>query len=71
MALTVMLNDWLAVWGGVPESVAVTVNLLAPAAVGVPEISPELPKLNPPGKLPEVMLQLMEPVPPVAASEAL
>ena len=71
MALMVMLSDWFAVWGGVPESVAVTVNLLAPAAVGVPEMTPELLKLSPPGKLPEVTLQLMEPVPPVAATDAL
>jgi len=69
--LMVMFSDWFAVWGGVPESVAVTVNLLVPAVVGVPEISPELLKLNPAGKLPEVTLQLMAPVPPEAASVAL
>ena len=71
LALIVMLSDWFAVWGGVSESAAVTVNLLVPAVVGVPEISPEVLKVNPPGKLPEVTVQLMVPVPPEAVSEAL
>jgi len=54
----------------VPESVAVTVKLVVPAAVGVPEMAEPL-KLSPAGKLPVVALQLIVPVPPEAASPAL
>ena len=71
LGLIVMLSDWFTVCGGVPESVAVAVKLVAPAAVGVPEISPAPLKFNPPGKLPLVTLQLIVPVPPEAASAAL
>ena len=71
LGLMVMVNACFAVWGGVLESVAVTVKFVVPAAVGVPEMSPEPLRVNPPGRLPVVTLQLMEPVPPVAASEAL
>jgi hypothetical protein len=66
-----MLSDWFTVCGGVPESVAVTVKGTVPAAVGVPEMAPAPLKFNPPGKLPLVTLQLIVPVPPEAASEAL
>ena len=66
-----MLRAWLAVCGGVPESVAVTVKVLVPAAVGVPEMAPELLKFSPAGKLPLLTLQLMAPVPPEAVSVAL
>ena len=58
------------VCGGVPESVAVTVKLDVPALVGVPEMAEPL-TVKPPGKVPAVTLQLMAPVPPEAASEAL
>jgi hypothetical protein len=68
--LMVMLSDWFAVCGGVPESVAVTVKLVTPAAVGVPEMLDPL-RLNPAGRLPVVKLQLIVPVPPEDASEAL
>lgn len=40
------------------------------AAVGVPEIVPELLKFRPAGKLPVVTLQVMVPVPPVACKGA-
>jgi hypothetical protein len=66
----VMLSGWFTVCGGVPESVAVTVKLVVPAAVGVPEMAEPL-KLSPAGKLPVVALQLIVPVPPEAASPAL
>ena len=69
--LIVMVSAWLAVWGGVPESVAVAVNAKLPAAVGVPEISPEPLKVKPPGKLPLLTLQLTVPVPPEDASVVL
>ena len=71
LGLMVMVNGCFAVWGGVLESVAVTVKFVVPAAVGVPEMSPEPLRVNPPGRLPVVTLQLMEPVPPEAASDAL
>jgi hypothetical protein len=70
-ALMVMLNDWFTVCCGVPESVAVTVNVVVPAAVGVPEIAPAVLRFNPPGKLPVVTLQVIVPVPPEAATVAL
>ena len=70
MGLIVMLKDWLAVCAGVPESVAVTVNATTPDAVGVPDIAEPL-RLIPAGNVPVVTLQLIVPVPPVAASEAL
>lgn len=50
------------------ESVAVTVNVVVPAVVGLPAIVAPL-KLSPDGRLPVVTLQLMVPVPPVAARE--
>ena len=71
LGLMVMVKACFAVWGGVPESAAVTVKFVVPAAVGVPEMSPEPLRVNPPGRLPVVTLQLMAPAPPVAASEVL
>jgi hypothetical protein len=68
--LMVMVNACFAVWGGVPESVAVTVKFVVPAAVGVPEMSPAPLRVNPAGSFPVVTLQLIAPVPPEAASEA-
>ena len=56
---------------GVPESLAVTVKLVVPAVVGVPEIVPVLLKFNPAGKLPLVTLQVMVPVPPATCNVAL
>jgi hypothetical protein len=40
------------------ESVAITVNEKVPDAVGVPLICPELLSVNPPGKVPELNVQL-------------
>ncbi|MGD0922779.1 MAG: hypothetical protein ABSA70_13580 [Terriglobia bacterium] len=58
-ALIVMLSCSLAVWGvGVAESVAVTVKFEVAAAVGVPEIDPELLSVRLAGKLPLVTLQV-------------
>lgn len=70
LGLMVMLRDWFTVCGGVPESVAVTVKLLDPAAVGVPEMPDPL-KLSPAGKFPLLTLQPIVPVPPEAAKAAL
>jgi hypothetical protein len=66
-----MLSCWLAVCGGVPESVAVTVKVEVPRVVGVPEIVPELLNESPPGSVPLVTLQVIGGVPPVACSVAL
>lgn len=67
--LMVIPSDWLAVCGGVPESVAVTVKVVAPTAVGVPEMAAPL-KLSPAGRLPLVTLQVIVPVPPEEVSDA-
>jgi hypothetical protein len=48
------------------ESVTLAAKLNEPAVVGVPEITPELDKVNPVGKAPDEMLQLYGVVPPVA-----
>ena len=57
----------VAVCGLASESVALTVNTLDPAAVGVPESTPAELKVRPPGKVPVLTLQVYGPVPPVAA----
>jgi hypothetical protein len=68
--LIVRLNDWVAVCAGLPESVAVTVNVDDPAVVGVPAIAEPL-SAKPAGKLPAVTAQLTLPVPPLAVTVAL
>jgi hypothetical protein len=50
------------------ESVAVTVNDGLPAAVGVPEIVPEVLKESPVGSDPDVSVQVISPAPPVDCS---
>jgi hypothetical protein len=71
--LIVMLNCCCAVWGdGLPESVATTVKVVVAAALGVPEIVPELLKLSPAGnEEPGARLQATGGVPPELASVAL
>src|SRR5262245_57972624 len=51
---TVMFRLAEAVSGGLPESATCTLKLARPPAVGVPEIVPSLPKLNPAGREPAV-----------------
>jgi hypothetical protein len=51
-ALIVIVRFPVAVW--VAESVAMTVKLNAPAAVGAPEIMPAVLKANPLGNVPDV-----------------
>jgi len=58
LALMVMLRLAVAVWGGVAESVAVTVNANVPLAVGVPEITPAVLRFKPVGRLPVVTPQV-------------
>jgi hypothetical protein len=56
---------------GVLESVAVTVKLSFPAAVGVPVMAPVPPfRVRPSGRLPELTVQVSGTVPPAAASVA-
>ncbi len=51
-----------------PLSVTFTVKLLAPAAVGVPEIVPLAASVNPPGSAPLAIVHAYGGVPPEAAS---
>ena len=63
-ALTTMLKAFVTL----PSAfVALTVKSNVPAAVGVPETTPALLKLKPPGKLPLDIAQVIGAV-PVAAS---
>ena len=52
------------------ESLTFTVKEEVPAVVGVPLICPELLKVRPAGREPELSDQLYGVVPPLAASEA-
>ena len=55
----VTLNDLVAVCAvGVVESVTFAVNVNEPDAVGVPEIVPPVESVNPPGRAPELRVQL-------------
>jgi hypothetical protein len=53
-----MLSDPLADWGDDAESVAFTVKLKLPEAVGVPLITPAVERVNPAGSEPEAKLQV-------------
>jgi len=68
----VMLRDLVAVCAvGAVESVTLTVKLLVPEAVGVPEIAPvDAFSVNPAGKAPALKDQEYGVVPPVAVSVA-
>ena len=48
-------------------SVAVTVKVAVPVAVGVPLTTPALDSVSPAGRLPLLTLKVSEPVPPLAA----
>src|SRR5271165_4368389 len=67
----VRFKDAVAVAGVVCESATCTVKLAVPVAVGVPEISPEVERVSPTGRLPETTDQVYGGTPPEAASEAL
>jgi hypothetical protein len=55
----VRVNDFVAVCAvGVVESVTFAVNVNEPDAVGVPEIVPPVESVTPPGRPPELILQL-------------
>ena len=66
----VILRLAAALCTGEVESLTFTVKEEAPAAVGVPLICPELPRVRPAGREPELSDQLYGVVPPLAASEA-
>ena len=69
-ALTVMLSDFEAVLE--LASVTLTVKLLVPVAVGVPEITPVLAANDrPAGNEPELIDQVSGAVPPLLARVAL
>jgi hypothetical protein len=53
-----MLRLAVALCAGELESVTFTTNEKVPDAVGVPLIWPELLSVNPPGKVPELNVQL-------------
>ena len=67
--LTMIDSAALACCAGDPMSLTVTVKLVVPAAVGVPEITPvDAFRVNPAASDPELTDQVSLPVPPVAAS---
>ena len=63
-----MLSAWSSVSGVACESVARTVKLDVPAAVGVPLITPPELKDSPDGRLPPLSDHVYGVWPPVAAS---
>jgi hypothetical protein len=65
-----MLRLAVALSRGELESVTFTTKEKLPDAVGVPLIWPELLSVNPPGKVPELTVQLYGLLPPLAASVA-
>src|SRR5260370_37016369 len=62
-----MLNACVAVCAGTLESVTCTTKLLAPRAVGAPEICPVVDRFKPGGRVPESSDQLYGALPPAAA----
>jgi hypothetical protein len=67
----VMLNCAVVVTCGASESATCTVKFAVPAQVGAPVIVPVLLfRLNPIGRLPTVMLQVYEVIPPVVVRVA-
>ena len=65
----VILSALVACCTGLVESLACTVKLNAPAAVGVPENWPvEAFRVSPPGKAPTVTLQVTGEMPPLKVS---
>ena len=69
-AVMAMLRLAVALCAGELESVTLTANEEVPAVVGVPLICPELLKVRPAGREPELSDQLYGVIPPLAASAA-
>jgi len=61
-------NGSVVLWEA--ASVTFAVNPNVPAAVGVPDNTPALDSVSPPGSVPALTDHMYEPVPPVAASDA-
>src|SRR5689334_9985578 len=68
--LTARFSAWLACATGDSESIAVTVKLTDPAAVGVPEITPPTESDSPAGSDPDVTDHVSAPIPPIVLSAA-
>jgi hypothetical protein len=62
--LTVMVTGLVPVLAGAAESVAFTVMVMEPPAVGVPLIWQFVASVRPAGMVPAVMTQVYGPVPP-------
>ncbi len=69
-AVELMLMEYVALADWDALSVTCTVKLEGVVVVGVPEITPELLKESPAGRLPEISVQVYGEVPPVADTEA-
>src|SRR5580658_1075507 len=67
----VILNNSLSVAGGIALSATCTVNDDVPELLGVPAITPFVPRLNPAGRLPEATVKTSGVTPPVTASFSL
>ena len=59
----------MVVDAGTALSVAVTETMDEPAAMGVPEKTPEVVMVNPTGRLPLLMLNVTRPVPPTEVTD--
>lgn len=70
IVLTVSVNVRESVTVGLFESVAVTVNVKSPVTVGVPEITPAVENVTPVGSAPDVSVQVIGAMPPVAVMVA-
>jgi hypothetical protein len=57
-ATVVRDSFWVAVWAGLPASVAWTVKVAVPAFFGVPEMVPLLLRASPAGRDPAVTFQV-------------
>jgi len=67
----VILNNSVSVAGGIAASATCTVNDDVPELLGVPAITPFVPRLNPAGRLPEATVNTSGVTPPVTASFSL
>ena len=72
VVLIVMLRAVVAEFGGLAESLALTMKAEVPAAVGVPVMAPVVAfKLRPAGRVPVARLQVTAAVPPIDCNWAL
>jgi hypothetical protein len=64
-AVIVIVSGPVTLWVGLLESVAFTVTVTVPGAVGVPLTRQAAPRARPAGSVPDVMVQEYGDVPPV------